>query len=84
MKRCVESRHTPTFNLFYKCLYYCGFDGINDVADVIVGDVGAGWETDADFEEGFGDAIDVCGSVFVDRLLVHRLPKGASFNVSFV
>ncbi len=29
---------------------YWGFDGVDDVADVVVGDVWAGGEADADFE----------------------------------
>ncbi len=32
-------------------MYNCGFDGFYNVSDIIVGDIGTGGKTDADFEE---------------------------------
>lgn len=65
-------------------LAYRIFDGVDDVADIIVGDVGAGRKADAGGEEGFAHAVDVGGGVAVDRLLVHGLPKGAGLDVGLV
>ena len=50
--------------------------GIDDVAHVVVGDVRAGGEADAYFEESFRHAVDVGGSVFINGLTVHGLPQG--------
>lgn len=48
---------------------------------MVVGYPGTGGETDADFEKGLADAVDVGGIVAVDGLLVHRFPQGTRFNV---
>lgn len=61
-----------------------GFDGVDNIADVIVGDVGACRKADAGGEEGFAHTVDVGGGVAVDRLLVHGLPKGAGLDVGLV
>lgn len=39
----------------------------------------AGREADADFEEGFADAVGVGGRIFINRLLVHRFPEWSGF-----
>ena len=52
--------------------------------DVIIGYPRTGGETDADFEEGFAHAVDISWSIFVDRLLMHWLPKGTRFDSSSV
>lgn len=49
-------------------------DLFHDVADMVVGDPGAGGEADAHLEKRLADAVGVGGSVLVDRLLVHRFP----------
>lgn len=61
-------------------MYYC----VGYVADVGVGDPGAGREADAGGEEGFAHAVGVGGVAAVDGLLVHRLPEGAAFDVGRV
>lgn len=59
--------------------YYRFFDAIDDVADIVVGDVGTGGEAHTDFEDGFTDAVDVGGTALIDGLLVHGLPDGTGF-----
>lgn len=63
---------------------YSGFDFIDDVADVGIGDPGAGGEADAGFEEGLADAIGVGGGVAVDGLLVHGLPQRTQLDADDV
>ena len=67
-------------------------DAVNDVADVVIGDVGAGGEAETDLEEIFLDTVGVgyhvrtledtrsgLGRAFaVDRLLVHMHPRHRS------
>ena len=50
-------------------------DCLDDVADVVVGDVRSGREAEAYGEERLADTVDVCGRITVDRLFVHRLPE---------
>ena len=40
---------------YTQCLLYRVLDAVDDVADVVVGDVGAGGEAQADLEDGLGD-----------------------------
>ena len=63
---------------------YRGFDVVDDVADVGIGDPGAGGEADAGFEEGLADAIGVGGGVAVDGLLVHGLPQRTQLDADDV
>ncbi len=63
---------------------YRGFDGVDDIADVVVGDVWAGRKADADFEKALRYAVCVGRGVFVDWLFVHRLPEGTRFDVGAV
>ncbi len=75
----------PTAIKLIPLLFYnAGFDSVDDVADVIIGNVGTGWEADADFEESFRHAVDVSGNVLVYRLFVHRLPQWTGFDIGFV
>ena len=64
--------------------FYARFDGVDDVADVVVSYPGAGGEADADLEEALADAVDIGGRVAVDGLAVHGLPQGAALNVGAV
>jgi hypothetical protein len=59
-------------------------DIFNDVADVIVGDVGTGREAEAYGKEGFADTVHIGGIVGVNGLFVHRFPKRTGFDVGFV
>ena len=65
-------------------LQNCCLDLVDDVVDVGVGNPGTCGEADADFEEGFRDAVDVGWCVFVDGLFVHRLPQRARFDAGGV
>lgn len=58
-----------------------GLDGVDDVAHVVVGDVGPGGQADAHGEEGLADAVDVGRSVAVDGLTVHGLPQRPRLDV---
>ena len=69
------------YNLLFE---YSGFDFIDDVADVGIGDPGAGGEADAGFEEGLADAVGVGGGVAVDGLLVHGLPQRTQLDADDV
>lgn len=64
--------------------HYAFFDLVDDVADVGVGNPRTSREADADFEEGFRDAVDVGGGVAIDGLFVHRFPQGARFDAGCV
>lgn len=47
----------------------------DDVADVVVGDAGAGGEAEADLEEALADAVGVGGAAGEDGLFVHGFPE---------
>ena len=55
-----------------------------DVVDMVVCHPRACRKADADFEEGFGYAVDVGRGVFVDGLAVHRFPQGARLDAGRV
>lgn len=62
-------------------MFYDIFYGVDYVADIVIGDVRACGEADADFEEGFADAIDIGWGVAVDGLLMHRLPQRTGLDI---
>ena len=55
-------------------------NAIDNIADIVVGDVGTGGETETDFEEGCLYFVGVGGGVLIDGLLVHGLPYGTALN----
>ena len=54
-----------------------GFDGVDDVSDVVVGDIGAGGEAHADFEDGFDDRL-------LQQLRVHAHVSGSESIITGV
>ena len=56
------------------------FDAIDNVADIIVGYIWAGWETEAYLEESGFHVVGVCCGTCVDRLLVHWLPDWTALD----
>ena len=59
----------------------CGLDAVDDVMDVGVGDIGAGGEAHADFEDLFFHAFGIHCCAGIDGLLVHGLPDGATLDL---
>ena len=65
-------------------LFYNGIvDMLRDVLEVVVAHPGAGRETQPATEEVVGYAVDVGGSIGVERLAVHRFPEGTAFDTGF-
>ncbi len=70
---------------WYSQLIFNGFfNSIDNVADIVVGDVGAGREADADFEECFRHAVNIGRSILIHRLFVHWLPEWSCLDIGFV
>lgn len=59
-------------------------DGIGDAEEFRLADVRSGGETEALTEEMLGGTVDIGGSVGVDGLPVHRLPKRAGFDCGLI
>lgn len=53
--RCRAAQKDSSFPLavIYILLYDCFLDAVNDVLDIIIGNIRAGRQAEADFEEGF-------------------------------
>ena len=73
-----DKKHSGLFadDIFFNC--------VDDVADIVIGNVGTCWKADTNSEEGFAHAVGVSRGVFVDRLFVHRFPQWTGFDVSSI
>lgn len=60
--------------------HYRFLDGVDDVADIIVGHVRAGGETETDLEEFLLNIVCIDRGTGVDRLFAHRFPGWASLD----
>ena len=54
---------------------YC----LDDILDLLVFHIRSGGEAHAHLEERFRNAIGIGRGILIDRLLVHRFPKGTGF-----
>ena len=54
------------------------------MAQVIIGDPGAGGQTQAAAKELVADAVDVCRVVAIHGLAVHRLPQRAALYAALI
>ena len=56
---------------------YC----LNNVFHIIITYIRSSWQAKANFEEGFGYAIEISGIVLIDWLLVHWFPNWTALNL---
>lgn len=57
---------------------------IDNILDILIRHIRAGRQAHSDFEECLGNAVNVAGSILVDRLPVHGFPKRAGFDAGLV
>ena len=56
-------------------------DAINNITYIIIRHIRTSWQTETNLKDFFRHTTHVCHSISVYRLLMHRLPHRATFNL---